>query len=130
MIAERKAGYVLVLVIAAIALVGVLMFVLTEGAKTVLFQADSAYLQAVERNLAASGLAWARQKAETGSPDDLGAAVDLAVTAMNIRDAGLQVTVRIEEGKQPQVDVATSCARGRRTLRRNRTHIIQTAALQ
>ncbi|UCG55776.1 MAG: hypothetical protein JSU70_12995 [Phycisphaerales bacterium] len=122
---ERRAGFVLVLVIAAIALVGVLLFVLTEGSKTVLFQADAAYLQAVERNLVASGLAWARQRAEAESPGELGAAVELDVTNMNIRDAGLQVTVRVPQGEEPEAEVATSCTRGSRTIRHTDTYQIQ-----
>jgi len=37
------------------------MLVLAGGANTMLFQSDTAYLQAVERNLVASGLAWAKR---------------------------------------------------------------------
>ncbi len=57
----RQNGFVLILVITAIAAIGAEMFVLTGGANTMLFQSDTAYLQAVERTLVAIGLAWAKR---------------------------------------------------------------------
>jgi len=54
---EKRDGFVLVIVIITIALIGAEMFVLTGGSNTILFQTNNAYLQACQQNLIASGLA-------------------------------------------------------------------------
>ena len=54
----RQKGFALVLVITAMAIIGLEMHVLTSGANTMLFQADTAYLEACKRNLITSCLAW------------------------------------------------------------------------
>lgn len=89
----RNKGFVLFLVIAAIALVGVIMVVLTAGADTMVFQSDTAYLGAIERNLTASGLAWARLNARDVSPQAANRTVSLDVANMGVRGSSLTVVV-------------------------------------
>ena len=57
----RRNGFVLILVVVIIAAFGLEMFVLAGASNTILFQSDSAYLNAVEHNLMESGLAWAKK---------------------------------------------------------------------
>ena len=58
--ATGQNGFVMILVIMALAAIGVVMFVLTDDANTMIFESDTAYLRATQRNLTASALAWAR----------------------------------------------------------------------
>jgi hypothetical protein len=53
---QRQKGFALVLVITAMAVIGLEMYVLTGGSNTMLFQSDTAYLEACKRNLITSGL--------------------------------------------------------------------------
>ena len=119
----REDGFALVLVVMAIALVGLEMFVLTGGSNTMLFQSNTAYLQACERNLVASGLAWAKRNIE----DERSSAgtVDLNVAAMNVRGATLSVTIGTPRDKEADVQINTSCSRGRLTLRHNDKYRIE-----
>jgi len=114
---ERKNGFVLVLVITAIAVIAVTMLVLTAGANTMLFQSDAAYLQACQRNLVVSGLAWAKQQIKSQSKESLDQTIKLDVTDMNIRGSALAVLIRISADKEPEVQINASCSRARRTLR-------------
>jgi hypothetical protein len=117
-----RPGVVLTLVIVALALTGVAMFVLTEGANAMLFHADTAYLQALERNLISSGLALARQKVSAGLSTDEPFEPDIA--ALSVPDGRLLVRVLEVQSDQARVHIETSCRKGRRTLDTSRDFTI------
>jgi len=110
----RKKGFVLMLVIIAMSLVGVIMLVLTSGANTMLFQSDTAYLRAIERNLTASGLAWAKQNIHNGT-ETFNRTIILDIADMNVRNATLTLTVSTPVDDRVEVQIVTSCTRGRQT---------------
>lgn len=114
---ERKNGFVLVLVILAMAIIGATMLVLSAGANTMVFQSNTAYLQACQRNLVASGLAWAKQQIKSQSKENLDRTIRLDVTETDIRGSTLAVLIRIPTDKEPEVQINASCSRARRTLR-------------
>ncbi|HUU20784.1 MAG TPA: hypothetical protein VMW72_26800 [Sedimentisphaerales bacterium] len=114
----RQKGFALVLVITAMAIIGLEMHVLTSGANTMLFQADTAYLEACKRNLITSGLAWAKRNIRNNNKETFEKAVELDVSKMNIRASSLIVTIRgLPTDKEPQAQINVSCSRGRRTFR-------------
>ena len=115
----RQNGFVLILVILAIAVIGAELFVLTGVSNTVLFQSNAAYLGAVERNLAASGLAWAERNIKDQNSENLGKTIELDVTDMNIRGSNLSVAIGSLKDKETEVRISTLCSRGRRTFRHN-----------
>lgn len=122
---KRKNGFVLILVIMAIALIGLEMFVLTGVSNTMLFQSNTAYLQACERNLVASGLAWAKQQIKSQSKENLDRTIRLDVTETDIRGSTLAVFIRIPTDKEPEVQINASCSRARRTLRHDDKYRIE-----
>ncbi|MCH7558582.1 MAG: hypothetical protein IIB56_14145 [Planctomycetes bacterium] len=126
----RQKGFVLILVITAMAIIGLDMYVLTGGANTMLFQSDTAYLKACKRNLITSGLAWAKQNIRNNSRENFEKTVELDVSKMpsnagfrlkpavgGIRGSTLIVTISIQTGEEPQVQIKTRVSRGRRTFR-------------
>ncbi len=121
----RQKGFALVLVITAMAIIGLEMHVLTSGANTMLFQADTAYLEACKRNLITSGLAWAKRNIRNNNRDTFEKTMKLDVSKIfhgsdsrRIRDASLVVTIRgLPTDKAPQAQINVSCSRGRRTFR-------------
>ncbi len=115
----RQKGFVLILVITAMAIIGLEMYVLRGGANTMLFQSDTAYLEACKRNLITSGLAWAKQNIRNKSRETFEKTVELDVGKMNIRGSNLIVTISIPTDKGPQAQINVSCSRGRRTFRGN-----------
>jgi len=104
------------LVIIAIALIGAIMIVLTAGADTMMFQSDTAYLQATECNLMASGSAWSRVNVRGKSPETFNRTVSLDLADMNIRGSSLTIAVGAPTDSRVEVQINTSCTRGRRTL--------------
>lgn len=113
----RHNGFVLVLVIIAIAVIALEMFVLTSIANTMQFQSHTAYLKACERNLLASGLVWAKQNIQNNSGETSNKMIELDVTEMDIRGSALDVTISIPSDEEAEVKINTSCSRGRQTLR-------------
>jgi hypothetical protein len=107
-------GFVLILVIALIAVIGLEMFVLADGSNTMLFQSDAAYLQACERNLVASGLAWAKRNIKDESKI-FGKTIELDITNMNIRSSTLSVTISAPADKEKEIQVNVSCSRAKQT---------------
>jgi hypothetical protein len=120
---KRQNGFVLVIVMVILALVGTYMIVLTNNANTLLFQADRAYLEACDQNLTASGLAWARKN--IGSAKTSTGAFELDAAAMNIRGAVIRVDVSAGKKGMLQVQVSTSCSRGRQSLNFTRKFTIE-----
>jgi hypothetical protein len=114
---QRQKGFALVLVITAMAIIGLEMYVLTGGSNTMLFQSDTAYLEACKRNLVTSGLAWAKRNIRNNNKETFEKAVELDVSKMNIRDSSLIVTISIPTDKAPQAQINVSCSRSRRTFR-------------
>jgi len=122
---RRKNGFVLIIVVTAIAIIGIEMFVLTGVSNTILFQSDTAYLQALQRNLVASGLAWAEQQVKSQSKENLDKTIELDINNMNIRGSTLAVFIRIPAEREPQVQINASCTQARRTLSHDERYRIE-----
>ena len=114
---RRQHGFVLILVIMAIILIGIEMFALSDIANTMQFQSQNAYLKACRRNLLASGLLWARENTRKKGSEIFDKTVQLDVSKMNIRASALDVTISIASDEEAEVQINTSCSRGRQTLK-------------
>lgn len=113
---RKRKGFVLILVVTVIAVIGIQMFALAGIANTMQFQSHTAYLRACERNLLASGLGWARQNIQNETGENQGKPIELDVSRMGIRGSALGVTIEVEADGQAEVRVNSSCTRGRQTL--------------
>ncbi len=120
----QQKGFVLILVIAAMGLIGAMMIVLTGSANKILFQSDTAYLQACQRNLVTSGLVWAKRNIKNQSKETFNRTIELDVTSMSISGATLSVNIDIRKDKEPEVQINTSCRRVRRILRHDEKYRI------
>jgi hypothetical protein len=112
----KRNGFVLILVIIALVVIAAEMFVLTGVANTLLFQANAAYLEACNRNLVASGLAWVRHSAKDKNLKSFNTTIELDLAHINIPDGSLIVTVGESHYKTLGVQIKASCNRGRQTL--------------
>ncbi len=118
---RRNRGAVLTLVIVAMLLLGIVMYVLTEGSNTMLFQADAAYVQAVQRDLVASGLAWAREKIAGSGAVPTAEPVELDTAAFGLPNAKLVVRIMDAQSSTARVQIETSCHKGRHARHGSRT---------
>jgi hypothetical protein len=120
----RQNGFILILVVVAIALIAAMMTVLTGSANKILFQSDTAYLQACRRNLVTSGLTWAKRNIKNQSEEMFNRTIELDVTSMSISGATLSVNIDIPKDQEAEVQINTSCSRVRRILRHNEKYRI------
>lgn len=109
----------------ALAIIGIEMFVLAGIANTMQFESQRAYLRACERNLLASGLVWAKRNIPDKAGEGSAKTIQLDVSEMDIREAALDVTIRVGPGKEADVLVNTSCCRGRQTLKTSGAYKIE-----
>ncbi len=116
---QKQNGFVLVLVITVIAVIGIEMFALAGIANTMQFQSHEAYLRACRRNLLGSGLGWAKQNIQTEAGEIIDKAIELDVSRMGIRRSVLGVTIATQSDGKAEVQVNSSCTRGRQTLKGN-----------
>ena len=115
--ATGQDGFVMILVIMALAAIGVVMFVLTDDANTMIFESDSAYLRATQRNLTASGLAWARRNITNDAAQTFDKSVDLDLSSLGKSASKLTVSIKVPDSQKPQVQISASCTRKKRTLK-------------
>lgn len=113
----RQNGFVLMLVIAAMAVIGAEIFFLSRDSNTVLFQTNEVYLEACEQNLIASGLVWAKQNAGNGNAEFFNKKIELNTGDLDVKNATLSITMGAPVNKEAKVQINTSCQRGRRILR-------------
>jgi len=113
------------LIVMLIALIGIIVSLLTEASNTMVFQSNKTYLQACERNLIASGLAWSKINIKKESGDITDKMIELDVSEMDIRGSSLVVNPSSPAQTQPHVLIRTSCSRGRQTLTSDNTYIIR-----
>lgn len=121
----RQNGFVSVLVITTIALIGVEILVLTAGSNAILFQSNAAYLDACERNLVASSLAWVEQNVKNENIKSFNKTVELNTADMNIRKSALSVTIARPADKQAEVQINASYGWGRQILKLNDKYQIE-----
>lgn len=107
----------LIIVIMAISVIGIQMFALSDIANTMQFQSQNAYLKACKRNLLASGLLWAKENIREKSGEIFDKTIQLDVSKLNIRVSALDVTIITASDEEAEVQINTSCSRGRQTLR-------------
>lgn len=119
---KREKGFIILLVIMLITLIGCIMSFLILGANIMVHQSNNAYLQACERNLAASGLAWAKENIQKENGNIHNKKIELDVTDMDIHNSTLTVTISTPTGNQPEVQISTSCSRGRNILTTDETY--------
>ena len=119
-----KRGVVLTLVIVAMSLVAVILLVLTTGASTMLFQADAAHCRAIDRNLAASGLAWAQSHAATEAEIAVDEPITLASDTLADGRATLTVEFKRIGNGTADIKITTSSRKGRHKLEESRDYAI------
>ena len=108
------------LLIIVMALMAAALAVIANAVNTMYFQTNSRYIKAYERNLKASGAAWAKQIIKNNDGENLDKLVQLDVNDLNIRDSVLSVKINGLE-----VEIDTLCGRGRQRLRHKYSHKIE-----
>ena len=121
---EKKDGFVLMIVVVTIGLIGIEMFVLTGGSNTLLFQANDAYLRAVGQNMIASGLAWAKKNIENENIESFNKTVPLEIGDISVTKATISIIIEQPDNEQARVEINASCNRGRQTFRHQKKYYV------
>jgi hypothetical protein len=120
---ERN-GYVIILSVVAIALVGAALLILAGLANSLLFDANQAHLQACNRNLVASGLAWAQHNRDKISDSSKTEQIQLDISHLNVTDGDLCITLLEPRKRTPRLQINTECRRETLKLKRSDVYLI------
>ena len=121
----NRNGYVIILAVTAIALVGAALFILAGLANSMLFDANQAYLQAYNRNLSASALAWTQHNSDKLSGSAQAEEIRLDISRLNIPDGDLRITLLEPRRKHPRLQIDTEYRCDRMKLKRSDTYLIR-----
>jgi hypothetical protein len=112
----NKRGFVMVLLIFFIAVIGLETVILSGISNTTAFETNQAYLHACRENLVISGIAWAKANADRAGANE---ATDLDIESLGLRKAELKVTV---SAGRKEADILALCSVARQTLRADGTY--------
>ncbi|KPK76105.1 MAG: hypothetical protein AMJ79_08280 [Phycisphaerae bacterium SM23_30] len=121
----RRKGFVTILALMLITLVGGAMLILSHGANTLAFETNRAYYQACERNLAASGFAWAGYQNVHKKTELPTQPIELDVELLQIPQGSLTVSFAHLDTDDPSVEVKTTCGRETNLLKRLREYSLK-----
>ena len=121
----KRNGFVMIFIIVLLALITAEMFALTVGSNTILFESNTAYLEACKRNLVASGLAWAEKNIKNKNTKGLSKIIELNLADTHFKKASLSIIMTKPENKQAEIQINASCSRGRQTLRHDEIYHIK-----
>ena len=123
--AERS-GYTIILAITAVALVSVAVVVLADTSDTLMFDSNLSYLQACDRNLSASALAWAGKHQEKLRDSEPSKGIQLDVTQLEIPAGNLKVAALKAGKKDLSLQIDIQCGRNKIKLKRTHNYLITT----
>ena len=123
-------AFVLVYVIALIAIIGVAMGSLTTGLRITLSQTNRFHLAAVEQNLLLSALAWSQQS--LGDPNsplvrqvlNAGQSITLDAQSLYARPCAIHIQRNMSDSDRPGLRISTTCSYGRQTFKKSRDYTI------
>jgi hypothetical protein len=121
---SRQSGFIMLVIIVILAMIGMYMIVLTSDSNILGFQADRAYLEACQQNLTASGLNWTKKNIDTSKMAT--GPIELGTSDMGIKNAVLRVKLITTENGKSQVEIETSCSKARQRLSSVKKFTIET----
>jgi hypothetical protein len=121
----NRKGFVLLVVIMTLAMLGTQTFILTSGSNTMLFESNNAYLEASRRNLTASALAWAKKSLKNQNSQFFNKETKLNLDDIELESSSLSVIIEKVEDKNAQVQVNVSVSRGRQTINHRKKYRLE-----
>ncbi len=118
-----RKGSTIVIALLALSLVATGLFLLGQGANTMMFNSNRAYVEACSRNLTASALAWAQQNRSTLAREGQQAEITLDVERLEVPNGHLGIILERPDAKSMKIEINTKCRRGRMAVERSQTHL-------
>ena len=117
-------GFILILAMLTIALAAAAVLILARLAGALLFDANQAYLQAYNRNISASALAWAQHNGDRLAKVEAGERISLDVGGLNIPEGELRIGPLEPNKANPRIQIEIRCQQDRMKLMRSDDYLI------
>ena len=121
----KQNGFILIIVVFILSLVGLAIILLSSSSAIMAFGSSTATLEADTGNLMASSLAWAQQNKDKLLELGENTSMQLDISSLGIRKAACEIAVKKIEDLALEIEISISCIRGKRRLVRNAGYIIR-----
>jgi hypothetical protein len=121
---KGQKGFVLLLVLAIISLFTAEMYMLSEDSFSLMFQTNDCFLDAVEKNLVLSGLAWSRENISNDGSKIYDKNIELNLPADFPKDSELNVFIKESPANPVEVNIDASCKIVKQTRKKQKLFII------
>ncbi len=119
-----KKGFVLLIIIGILFFMGTALFLLSYISNKITYQTNGAFLETVERDMASSGIAWAKHNIKNGNIKKTGEEIQLDTAGIYTRGAQLSVKIDKITRKQAEITVKTFCSISGQSLKHSRKYLI------
>ena len=118
---DRQKGFVLVVVIMFMMMLGLTLAILSSHLKNLAYETTTERLKVYNDNLVTSSMAWAKRNVKQLAEKTAGQTIDLDVSELSINGARAAITVTAIQGDKIKIDLTAECSRGRVILKRTRS---------
>jgi len=119
-----RKGFVLLIVIMILGLMGAEFFVMTGISNRIGFQTNRALLEAVRQNMTSSAIAWAKYNVKNGNIKKTGEKIQLDTAGLCTRNSQLNITIEKITHKEVEVSVNTFCTFGGQSLKNSKKYVV------
>ena len=123
----KKNGFILIIVILFMSLISLALLILSSTSRTMAFETRTLSLEAYNRNLLSSGLAWAKHNAQNLARRASDTTIQLDVSRFKIPTASCALAVNNARDHQLEVEIKARSMQGRRQLKQNIKAVVQHA---
>jgi len=116
-------GFVMIMVIACMSLIGTMLFVLIHGSNNLRLESKHLYFKACQRNLTASGLSWARHQLKIAGKNTA-LNTNLDTKSLGIAGSTLQISIDHVDANSNRAQIKTTYKRGEKSIQHKNSYSI------
>ena len=120
----KQNGFILIIVVFILSLVGLAMILLSSSSTIMAFGSSTAALEANCQNIMVSSMTWAEQNRERLLQLGQDATVQLDISSLGISRSACQIAVKKIEDRGLEIEITVSCIQGKRRLVRDAGYIL------
>jgi len=121
---SNATGYVMILTLLCLSLVGMAIVILAAVNSDMVFESNRAYAEASHRNLTASALAWADQNRDKLSETKEAGIIPLDIETLKVPDGAVTIEPIRKAERPSAVKVSARCSRGAFSIVRSKIYFL------
>jgi hypothetical protein len=121
----HKKGFIILVIIPLLILLPIAVTVMSRSTISLSRELKESRLEARNRNILASGLAWSRQNVEKLSGYEVNKEISVNINSLGMEDGKCHITVMNVKEELIEIELGVHYTRGSREIKRTRQHSIK-----